>query len=481
MKRIKYELLGPHVFVTKLAGFEHSEYIQHNQTNNKANNSDIPLVQGKNIRNGKFIEQYDWYIKKEISDYLIRSKLTKNCILVPYVGSNLGEVGIFYHPYDCHLASNIAKIELLDDYFELEYLKYYLQSPIGQNYLFQSKQGSAQPNITMESIRNTLVIDYPKHIQEKIISILRPIDLKIEANTRINTQLEELAKTIYDYWFLQFEFPNEEGKPYKSSGGKMVYNEQLKREIPEGWEVKSIRDISELVSGYPFKAEYFVSNGEYKIYTIKNVQDGYIDNKVDNTINFLPSDINSDCVLKLSDLIMSLTGNVGRVGLVYEEKTLLNQRVLKIKMDEQYFNYIYLTFRHFSFKDTMQKIAGGTSQKNLSPNQVGDYKIVIPSKLILNSFNNKLNNYFNKIILFLRENQELSSLRDFLLPLLMNGQVTFKDENEELKSENKKSSAISYIERFNQWKQMQGYAARGDVDDEILMKIFDAMDEDDKK
>ena len=111
-------------------------------------------------------------------------------------------------------------------------------------------------------------------------------------------------------------------------------------------------------------------------------------------------------------------------------------------------------------------------------------KLIEEKKLVentLDQLNNKLNNYFNKIILFLRENQELSSLRDFLLPLLMNGQVTFKDENEELKSENKKSSAISYIERFNQWKQMQGYAARGDVDDEILMKIFDAMDEDDKK
>ena len=176
---MKLTKIKDHTFVTKLAGFEHSEYIQPNETREPISSTDIPLVQGKNIRNGLFVENYDWYIKKEISDKLDRSKLTKKCILIPYVGSNLGEVGIFYHPYDCHLASNIAKIELIDDYFDIEYLKYYLQSPIGQSYLFQLKQGSAQPNITMDSIRETLVIDLPKKQQLEIASFLKNFDDKI--------------------------------------------------------------------------------------------------------------------------------------------------------------------------------------------------------------------------------------------------------------------------------------------------------------
>ena len=244
MDEINYEILDKHVFVTKLAGFEHTEYIQKNQTKEKNSNDDIPMVQGKNIRNGFFVEEYDWYIKKDISLELDRSRLTKDCILVPYVGSNLGEVGIFYHKYDCHLASNVAKIELIDDYFDLEYLKYYLQSPIGQGYLFQAKQGSAQPNITMEAIRNTKVIDLPKNKQLEIVKILNNIDLKFQNNNKIINELESMAKTLYDYWFLQFEFPNEEGKPYKSSGGKMVYNEELKREIPEGWKVENMMESS---------------------------------------------------------------------------------------------------------------------------------------------------------------------------------------------------------------------------------------------
>ena len=244
MDEINYEILDKHVFVTKLAGFEHTEYIQKNQTKEKNSNDDIPMVQGKNIRNGFFVEEYDWYIKKDISLELDRSRLTKDCILVPYVGSNLGEVGIFYHKYDCHLASNVAKIELIDDYFDLEYLKYYLQSPIGQGYLFQAKQGSAQPNITMEAIRNTKVIDLPKNKQLEIVKILNNIDLKFQNNNKIINELESMAKTLYDYWFLQFEFPNEEGKPYKSSGGKMLYNEELKREIPEGWKVENMMESS---------------------------------------------------------------------------------------------------------------------------------------------------------------------------------------------------------------------------------------------
>src|SRR5690554_2096075 len=96
----KFEMLNKHVFVTKLAGFEHTKYIQPNATKEPVLETDIPMVQGKNIRNGFFVEEYDWYIKKEISDSLKRSQLTKDCILIPYVGSNLGEVGVFYHEYN---------------------------------------------------------------------------------------------------------------------------------------------------------------------------------------------------------------------------------------------------------------------------------------------------------------------------------------------------------------------------------------------
>lgn len=105
--------------------------------------------------------------------------------MIPYVGSNLGEVGIFYNHEKCHLASNVAKIELTDDEYDLEYVKYYLQSPIGQQYLFREKQGSSQPNITMQSIRDTMIIKRSMQEQRQIVKVLLALDKKIENNNAI--------------------------------------------------------------------------------------------------------------------------------------------------------------------------------------------------------------------------------------------------------------------------------------------------------
>ena len=154
------------------------------------------MVQGKNIRNGCFVEKYDWYIKEEISNALPRSILDKRCILIPYVGSNLGEVGIFPNKYRCHLASNIAKAELNSSNYLLEYMMYYMQSPIGQSYLFQAKQGSSQPNITMESIRKTQIIKRPIEEQRKIVDILGSIDAQIQRNNAMVHKLQSFKPAL---------------------------------------------------------------------------------------------------------------------------------------------------------------------------------------------------------------------------------------------------------------------------------------------
>ena len=314
-----------------------------------------------------------------------------------------------------------AKREFMNQDYLFYFLKYYMEN------LKKKTQGSVFSTINLETFR---MIDFElpdTNTQIKISKILSCLDSKIENNNKINAELESMAKTLYDYWFLQFEFPNENGKPYKSSGGKMVWNEELKREIPEGWEVRTVKDCADVVSGYPFKTETYSKDGKYKIYTIGNVQDGYIDDTCPNKIDFIPDDMDRGCILKPCDIIMSLTGNVGRVGLVYTKNALLNQRVLKVEPLEGYHNFLYLLFRNSSFSRVMQRIASGTSQKNLSPNQVCDFKFAIPKKSLLDLFNKKVNGFIKAIVNNLSQNQELTSLRDFLLPLLMNGQVKFKD------------------------------------------------------
>ena len=316
----------------------------------------------------------------------------------------------------------ISIIPFDDNVLDTKYLYYLLKLLPYQGI------GSVQSQITVPQISDYSIDFIDDNIkQKKIAKTLSLLDHKIENNNKINAELESMAKTLYDYWFLQFEFPNKEGKPYRTSGGKMVWNEELKREIPEGWEVRTVKDCADVVSGYPFKTETYSKDGKYKIYTIGNVQDGYIDDTCPNKIDFIPDDMDRGCILKPCDIIMSLTGNVGRVGLVYTKNALLNQRVLKVEPLEGYHNFLYLLFRNSSFSRVMQRIASGTSQKNLSPNQVCDFKFAIPKKSLLDLFNKKVNGFIKAIVNNLSQNQELTSLRDFLLPLLMNGQVKFKD------------------------------------------------------
>lgn len=417
----KYEKLNSHVFVTKLAGFEHSKYIQFNETKHKKKENDIPLVQGQNIRNGRFIERYNYYISKNISDKLGRSKLNKKCILIPYVGSNLGEVGIFYHPYDCHMASNIAKIELVDDYFNIEYLKYYLQSPIGQSYLFIDKQGSAQPNITMQSIRNTLIIDRSKKEQEGIANILLKIDKKIDNNNQINNNLEELMKTIYQRWFIEFEFPNEEGKPYKSSGGKLVYNDELKQEIPEGWKVENIMDyINWEGTSQPPKSEFvYEPKGGY----IRFIQNrDYDDN---SHITFVPkSKVIGIC--NKYDILMDKYGDAGRTrfGLDGAYNVALAKIIIRNNL---YREYIRSFLSSESVYNYLHNSSMASTRASLNENNISFINLTIPPKNLLEKYNKFANNYIESNISLKEENDKLTELKNFLLPLLMNGQINVDD------------------------------------------------------
>lgn len=416
-----FEKLQDHVFVTKLAGFEHTKYIQNSETHEKVREDDIPLVQGKNIRNGFFVNKYDWYIRKETSDLLERSKLNKTCILIPYVGSNLGEVGIFYHEYDCHMASNIAKVELIDDYFDIEFLKYYLQSDIGQAYLFQSKQGSAQPNITMKAIRNTLVVDLDINLQSKIGRLLKTIDDRIINNQNINVELESMAKTIYDYWFLQFEFPNENGKPYKSSGGKMVWSEELKREIPEGWEVGNLYNIADFVNGLACQKYRPVDqNRKLPVIKITEMHEGITD-----STEYVREDIPEKNIVNDGDILFSWSATL-EIMIWTGGKGGLNQHIFKVIPKEYAKYYVYMQLSAYIVNFVHMAEARKTTMGHITMDHLKQSRIAVPPKRIAKTYDEKICGIFNKIICNNRQNRELILLRNFLLPMLLNGQVGFK-------------------------------------------------------
>ena len=263
--------------------------------------------------------------------------------------------------------------------------------------------------------------------QLRIAGVLGSLDEKIALNRKKIAELEALAKTIYDYWFVQFDFPNKDGKPYKSSGGKMVWNDQLKREVPEGWEVVPFKCCCSIKSGFPFKASDFLSNGKYGVITIKNVQDNYIDHCAESFLDAYPDSMPHCFRLHRGDILMSLTGYVGRVGIVTQDNYLLNQRVALVSpKKEEYRLFIYNTLQTPFIRQLIENLANGCAQLNVSP--IDCENIVIPfSEKIITAYYVLLNSTLTRYIQCQRQIQEIEKLRDFLLPLLMNEQVTVGD------------------------------------------------------
>ena len=170
---------------------------------------------------------FDWYISKSISEKLPRSQLKKKCLVMPYVGT-LGDLAIYDGNYPAHLGSNIAKIELNDNCgYSEEFIYYFLKSPYGQSLLLRDVQGAVQKNITMEAIRDVELPDISIKKQNKIVYILSTIDNKLTLNEEIINNIEVLSDMIYKYWFVQFNFPNDNNVSYKNNNGKMIKKAQI--------------------------------------------------------------------------------------------------------------------------------------------------------------------------------------------------------------------------------------------------------------
>lgn len=329
--------------------------------------------------------------------------------------------------YGC-LGRRLAIIRNVSKDIDTLWLYYYFLSPEWKQFI-QSKiiKGSTVNRISVEDFPTYTVPNISIKVQRKIANILSKIDEKIALNNNINDNLEQQARLLYDYWFTQFDFPDENGEPYRSSGGKMVWNEQLKRTIPDGWTTNHLSDIFTFKSGYSFSSDLYEVSGKYKLLTIKNVQNNGINLNVDNYINVLPDNVPDYCLLKAKDILMSLTGNVGRVGIMYADNCLLNQRVAlaePVNINQRVF--VYFLLKSDIIHKQYEMIANGSSQQNLSPIEA-EKVIIAYNPEVATKFSTLCNEYLNTIVSNLAENQELINIRDWLLPMLMNGQATIND------------------------------------------------------
>lgn len=284
--------------------------------------------------------------------------------------------------------------------------------------------GSTILRLYNENIRETEIIVPNLDVQKKISDFLSLIDKKIALNTRMNAELESMAKQLYDYWFVQFDFPDENGKPYKSSGGKMVYNPTLKREIPAGWEVKGLGDVLTFSNGINYE-KGIEGDKEYKIINVRNITSSsvYINKSELDTIS-LPSKQAGNYLIEENDIIIARSGTPGSTRLIDNPIDVIYCGfIIKGSPIDSAYKY-YVTFFLKQLEGTQATKTGGSILQNVSQETLKSLNLVLPGKHLFTTFNEKIKALFTLLNKKQDENNELTHLRDSLLPMLMNGQVT---------------------------------------------------------
>ncbi|HGL8787145.1 TPA: restriction endonuclease subunit S, partial [Streptococcus suis] len=292
----------------------------------------------------------------------------------------------------------------------------------------KTSSGSIQDNINIDYLTKLKLKVPNKDYQDRIVNLLSTIDKKILINNQINEELEAMAKTLYDYWFVQFDFPDENGKPYKSSGGKMVYNDQLKREIPEGWGVKQLGEICEFRNGINYEKSE-TGDTLSKIVNVRNISNSstFVTTHDLDSITLDRRRIESYLVTDRTILI-TRSGIPGATRIVSDIPVNTIYSGFIIGATVANLNLFYYVFYHLkNIEMLMSNQSAGTIMKNISQTTLSEIRIVIPNKEIQKVFSNEVRSLLDVIENNLKQNQELTQLRDWLLPMLMNGQVKVEE------------------------------------------------------
>ena len=291
------------------------------------------------------------------------------------------------------------------------------------DYTMSGAKGSKMPRGDKDQIMRYELPTFTSLEEENIGNMMVDIMSKINVNRQINDNLEAMAKQLYDYWFVQFDFPNEEGKPYKSNGGAMVWNEKLKREIPQGLDTPKIGDIEKnIITGKtPSCADEDNFGGDIPFVTIDDIRGNLFVFEAQRTLSTKGADSQEKKYLPIGSLSVSCIGTIGVMGFV-ARLAQTNQQINSIVFEHEYNK----EFLYFSLKLYFEnaKAKTGNVFANMSKEEFASIIVAYPPKQILQAFHNKVAPIFNSIKNNTEEINSLTKQRDELLPLLMNGQAT---------------------------------------------------------
>lgn len=370
----------------------------------------IPFLRSLNIKPFKIISDDMKYVSAEFSNSLSKSILHKGdvvivrtgipgtCCVVPaeYDGCNCSDV-VIVHP----------NTELVNPHYLAAYINFW-----GQRQIQNNKVGAIQQHFNVHSAEEMLIFLPDITEQEKIAKTIVALNGKIENNFSVCVELEAMAKTLYDYWFTQFDFPDENGKPYCSSGGEMVWNDQLKREIPKGWQVSSIGSVTR---NYDSKRvplsqnERDIMKGGIPYYGATGIMD-YVNRHIFDGQYVLIAEDGSVMDVKGNPIVQMIWG-----------KTWVNNHAHVLQGCNGYSNeLLYLLLQHIP----VVKIMTGSIQKKINQDNLNSYNIPQIPDPISQAFYENVKPMFEIIQSLQDENDELTKLRDWLLPVLMNGQAT---------------------------------------------------------
>jgi len=292
----------------------------------------------------------------------------------------------------------VGLVQFKSEIADKDFLYWLMRTRDYQSYIVGSASGTSIMHTSPSRIKEYEFFLPPLSEQKSIAAVLSSLDDKIDLLHRHNATLEKMAETLFRQWFVE--------------------------EAEEDWKVGKVNDLVELLSGFAFKSSSFVESGKYRLITIKGVQDGYLELNNADRIEVLPNKMPDYCKLDVGDILLSLTGNVGRCCLVDTSDLLLNQRVAKLHpINERDRAFTYFLFRQPQFKQTLEDMGKGTAQSNLSPIETANMELLIPDEGKLIEFSTTATPFLNKLLFNKKSIQTLSNLRDTLLPKLMSGEV----------------------------------------------------------
>ena len=374
---------------------------------------DCVFLNTGNVRQNSFDFSNLDFITKEKDNLLRNGKLQRDDIVLTTRGT-VGNVALYSQevPFsNIRINSGMVIIRVNKNFWHPYFVYLFFQSHLFKKQISRLISGSAQPQLPISILETVSIPQLTLDEQKEIIFNIKSIDQKIQINNQINQELEAMAKTLYEYWFVQFDFPDQYGKPYKSSGGKMVYNPELKREIPEGWGVEKLGDIAIC---HDSKRVQLSSNdrelvkGEIPYYGATGIMD-YVNNYIFDGDYVLMAEDGSVMTEKGTPILQRISG-----------KNWVNNHAHVLEPIKNHSCKLLMML----LKDvSVMKIKTGSIQMKI--NQENMNKIVVPAipLELLFEINQKLEVIDKQQLNLIEENKQLTQLRDWLLPMLMNGQV----------------------------------------------------------